>query len=162
VLEVIFEEWLIDSKFPDEDVNMFLKHMPQSDQKRLLHGTMKILSERYLNDLGRCESLEAAASISAAAKLITRLVGGDELRLGFLTSWLVASAGAGMGESVGIRRAAMAAYGQDRELMARILGDSLTQFGDQLYVKHAPMLQQEGVLLSHPIHLSFSPRCQDH
>lgn len=58
--------------------------------------------------------------------------------------WLTGSSEAGLGEGVGIRRAAVAVVSQDREDLVTVFEKSLSQFGDQLYIKHSPMLQQEG------------------
>jgi telomere length regulation protein len=38
----------------------------------------------------------------------------------------------------------MAVISQDRDDLVAVLEKSLSQFGDQLYIKHSPMLQQEG------------------
>jgi telomere length regulation protein len=124
--------------------------MVQSDQKRLLFGTLKILSNRYLNALGQGEGQAATQAISAAAKAISRITGNDSGRQELLREWLISSSGAGMGEAVGVRRATVAVFGQDRDLMLKVLTDSLNQFGDQLYIRHAPSLQQEGWLMRRP------------
>lgn len=58
--------------------------------------------------------------------------------------WLTGSSGAGLGEGVGIRRAAVAVIAQNKDDLVMVLEKSLGQFGDQLYIKHSPMLQQEG------------------
>jgi telomere length regulation protein len=38
----------------------------------------------------------------------------------------------------------MAVISQDRDDLVAVLEKSLSQFGDQLHIKHSPMLQQEG------------------
>ncbi|KAG7121153.1 DNA replication checkpoint protein tel2 like [Verticillium longisporum] len=60
-----------------------------------------------------------------------------------LVLWLTNSTGAGLGEAIGIRRAVVAVVGKDKECTSQVLEKSLSQFGDQLYIKHSPMLQQE-------------------
>jgi telomere length regulation protein len=63
-----------------------------------------------------------------------------------LILWLTSSSGAGVGSSIAIRRAAIAALSVDRTDAEAILDKSLRQFGDQLYIKHTPTMQQEGIL----------------
>ena len=58
--------------------------------------------------------------------------------------WLTSSSAAGVGEEVGIRRAVLAVVAQEKEDICTVVEKSINQFGDQLYIKHSPMLQQEG------------------
>ena len=52
--------------------------------------------------------------------------------------------GAGIGEPISIRRAAIAAVSHSKYDMEAILEKSMQQFGDQLYIKHTPSMQQDG------------------
>ncbi|RAL66882.1 hypothetical protein DID88_007664 [Monilinia fructigena] len=60
---------------------------------------------------------------------------GKCLRLGHI--------GAGIGEGVAIRRAAIASLSKNKKDIETVLEKSLSQFGDMLYIRHAPILQQE-------------------
>jgi telomere length regulation protein len=121
-----------------------LDSLPQTEQRKVLFSTLKILSADYLNRLGNCDSEESRAPISAAAGAITSFIGASETRKAHLVEWLVGSSGAGLGEGVGIRRAVLAVVSQEREPAVAVLDRSISQYGDQLYIKHSPMLQQEG------------------
>jgi telomere length regulation protein len=145
VLEQIFDGLLLHTGFSDEKVSLLLDTMLQSEQKRIILGTLRILSTRYLNDLGNCEAPTANRAIGAAVRVIERLVNNSDGRQASLVEWLTSYSGAGMGEAVGIRRAVFAVCGRNMELIARIFNDSLSQFGDELYIKHAPSLQQDGM-----------------
>ncbi|KAK6221098.1 telomere binding protein [Pestalotiopsis sp. IQ-011] len=79
----------------------------------------------------------------AAAGILKTVIGSSQVRKGHLISWLTDSSGAGLGESSGIRRAATAVLADDKEAITTVLERSLNQFGDQLYIKHSPILQQE-------------------
>ncbi|KAI2606686.1 telomere length regulation protein-domain-containing protein [Hypoxylon sp. NC1633] len=79
-------------------------------------------------------------AVSGALKVV---VGNSETRKQSLISWLSGGSGAGIGEGCGIRRAAVAVFAEDKESMATILEKTLSQFGEQLYIKHAPLLQQD-------------------
>jgi len=63
-----------------------------------------------------------------------------------LLSWLTSSTGAGVGEGIAIRRAVVAALAEDKSDMETVLEKSLQQLGDQLYIKHTPTMQQEGII----------------
>ncbi|TQN74113.1 DNA replication checkpoint protein tel2 [Colletotrichum shisoi] len=115
----------------------------QLEQKRVIFAVLKHLSEAFLNQLNDAELLLPNTAISAAAGVIEKMVSNDESRKAHLISWLTNSTGAGLGEGVGIRRAVLAALAQDRECVALVFDKSLHQFGDQLYIKHSPILQQQ-------------------
>ncbi|KAJ0168806.1 DNA replication checkpoint protein tel2 [Colletotrichum tanaceti] len=118
-------------------------HFSQLEQKRVIFAVLKHLSEVFLNQLNDAELLQPNTAISAAASVIEKVVSNDESRKAHLISWLTNSTGAGLGEGVGIRRAVLAALAQDRECVALVFDKSLHQFGDQLYIKHSPILQQQ-------------------
>ncbi|KPM40985.1 hypothetical protein AK830_g5610 [Neonectria ditissima] len=103
----------------------------------LLHYfSTKLLSHLTLDDLTPSET------VSAVATIIQGVVSEDEARKALLINWCASSSGAGLGATVGIRRAVLAALAQDREAITTVLAKSLAQFGDELYIKHAAMLQQ--------------------
>ncbi|KAM0332389.1 hypothetical protein ACHAQA_002668 [Verticillium albo-atrum] len=118
-------------------------HLSQLEQKRLLYAVIKYLADSHLNKLGSSESPEASQKVSAAAGILEKLVASSESRKNHLVLWLTNSTGAGLGEAIGIRRAIVAVLGKDKECISQVLEKSLSQFGDQLYIKHSPVLQQE-------------------
>lgn len=63
-----------------------------------------------------------------------------------LISWLTGTSGAGLGDGIAIRRAAVVVLSKDKAAIETVLEKSLQQFGDQLYIKHTPTLQQEGIV----------------
>jgi len=132
---------------PDDRTKYFLKlyvHLSQLEQKRVLYAVLKHLAEHSLNKLGTADTPEAAVVVAAAAGVIEMLVENNESRRNHLIVWLSGATGAGLGDAVGIRRAALAALAKDREAMVTVLEKGLNQFGDELYIKHSPTLQQEG------------------
>ncbi|KAL9949043.1 telomere binding protein [Verticillium nonalfalfae] len=131
---------------PDASANAFVRlfgHFSQLEQKRMLYAVVKYLADTHLNPLGSSGSPEARKKISAAAGVLGKLVANNDSRMNHLVSWLTNSTGAGLGEAIGIRRAVVAVVGNDKECTSQVLEKSLSQFGDQLYIKHSPMLQQE-------------------
>ncbi|KAK1467940.1 telomere length regulation protein [Colletotrichum cuscutae] len=131
---------------PEESRNAFFKlfgQFSQLEQKRVLFAVLKHLSETFLNKLGDVEPLKPNSVISAATGIIEKIVSNEESRKAHLISWLTSSTGAGLGDGIGIRRAAIAALAQDRECVTQVFEKSLHQFGDQLYIKHSPIMQQQ-------------------
>jgi telomere length regulation protein len=139
----------------ETDVGQFLNifsHLPSLEQRSLLYTVMKILSRDNLSlDITSEDDSKwwqaNMVVVSAAAKLLDILIAGDEVRKNFLISWLTNSSGAGIGEGIAIRRAAIAALSNHKKDIEVLLEKSLSQFGDQLYIRHAPTLQQEGMVL---------------
>lgn len=103
-----------------------------------------MLSSEHLDRLGRCESDETKPLVSAVAGALNSIVSMDQNLRRHLVEWLTSSSGAGLGEGVGIRRAVLAVVSQQKDDIVAVLEKSLSQFGDQLYIKHSPVLQQEG------------------
>lgn len=105
---------------------------------------LKFLADTHLNSADTTDATGDYPVIWAAASALKHIIGDDEVRKGHLLGWLTGTPGAGLGEECGIRRAAIAVLADDREAITTVLEKSLSQFGDQLYIKHTPMLQQEG------------------
>jgi telomere length regulation protein len=78
------------------------------------------------------------------ARLLKELALNDAKRREVLIDWCASSSGAGLGDGIGIRRAVVAAVAQDRDAIIAVLEKSLAQFGDELYIKHSAILQQDG------------------
>ncbi|KAK2769379.1 telomere length regulation protein [Colletotrichum kahawae] len=131
---------------PEESRNAFFKlfgQFSQLEQKRTIFAVLKHLSEVFLNKLDDEETAKPSQIISAAVGIVDRLIANEESRKTHLVSWLTSSTGAGLGEGIGIRRAVLAALAQDKECTNLVLEKSINQFGDQLYIKHSPILQQQ-------------------
>ncbi|KAH0499263.1 hypothetical protein TgHK011_006468 [Trichoderma gracile] len=111
-----------------------------SSAKRTVNILLQHLAQ-HLNGL----DLDTPASktlISAAAGVIDSVIKGNEALYNHLVSWSVSSSGAGLGDAVGIRRAVLAVIAQNKDGITAVFEKSLAQFGDQLYIKHAAILQQ--------------------
>ncbi|RYP90114.1 hypothetical protein DL770_003736 [Monosporascus sp. CRB-9-2] len=118
-------------------------HFPPLEQRKMLSVILKFLADMCLNALDTSEKTEDYPIIWAATGALKILVGDDEVRKGHLVSWLTGNPGAGIGEGCAIRRAAIAVLAEDKEAITTVLEKSISQFGDPLYIKHTPILQQE-------------------
>ncbi|KAI1652912.1 telomere length regulation protein-domain-containing protein [Daldinia decipiens] len=120
-----------------------LSSIPPLEQRKLLSLTLKLLSDKYLSSIHDTSEIKGAPIIQAASGVLKAIIGNDESRKNHLLNWLTSGSGAGIGEGYGIRRAAVAVFSDDKDFIASVLDKSLSQFGDKLYIKHAPLLQQD-------------------
>jgi telomere length regulation protein len=88
-----------------------------------------------------------AKMVSSVAALITKIVNDNvPHQKEHLIHWLTGSSGAGLGDGIAIRRAVLVGLSRDKADIEVVLDKSLQQFGDELYIKHTPTLQQEGIV----------------
>lgn len=130
------------------------------EQRNVLYVILKLLSTEYLSAVVTTEDNPTwyqsdASVVSAVAGSIALFIAKSETRKGHLVSWMTSSSGAGAGEGIAIRRAALAAISAYRSDVESVLDRSLQQFGDKLYIKHTPTLQQEGMVQA-VIHFTFT------
>lgn len=130
-----------------DSFKQLLAGLPPLDQRSVLFAVLKFLSAAHLNALDTDDALAHQSAISATISLIWSIVEENETLRNHLTTWLTSSSGAGLGDGVGIRRAVVGAVSLDRGAIMTVLEKSLSQFGDQLYIRHSPILQQEGKLI---------------
>ncbi|KAI7924136.1 hypothetical protein M0657_004807 [Pyricularia oryzae] len=127
----------------EKDVELFEKifgNLPQHDQKRLLMAILKYATNVFSSPE---KSKDEASVVSAVAGLLRTIVKVDEKRRGILVGWLTSVSGGAAGEHVGIRRAAVGVLTEYRDDITIVLEKTMALFGDNLYIKHAPLLQQE-------------------
>lgn len=131
------------------------------EQRTLLFSILKNIADFHLNSLNGSNPSEEHVVISAAAGIIKSLVTDDTKCLSHLVTWLTSANGAGLGDTIGIRRAVLAVLSSDRDSIATVFEKCLSQFGDYLYIRHTPILQQEGMQDSTLCRGEFSdsPQC---
>ncbi|KAI9806862.1 MAG: telomere binding protein [Piccolia ochrophora] len=84
-----------------------------------------------------------AKNVKGAAALVAGLIGEFDDLKDCLVTWLTNSTGGGIAEGLALRRAVIAATSPDTDTLQAILEKSMQQFGDNLYIKHTPILHQE-------------------
>jgi telomere length regulation protein len=140
-----------------------IEALPSFEVRNLLYSVLKLISQDYLptnittEDNSQWWKLDAL-SVAAAAALIKIIIANDDTRKNHLISWLTSSTGAGIGDGIAIRRAVIVSLAANKMDSESILEKSLQQFGDQLYIRHTPTLQQEGM---HQTTASFGPITDD-
>ncbi|KAG6016474.1 hypothetical protein E4U54_001398 [Claviceps lovelessii] len=116
-------------------------HQPQVS-KKVINMLLACLSQKFLNHL-ELQDVAPNETVSAAAGIINDVVQNDQTRVSHLVTWCCSTSGAGLGHSIGIRRAVVALLAKDKETITLILEKSVNQFGDQLYIKHTAIMQQQ-------------------
>ncbi|KAI1128440.1 telomere length regulation protein [Nemania abortiva] len=130
----------------DVDKKIFSKLIdsyPLSEQRKVLFLILKLLSDLHLASIDDNEATEDYPTIWASVSVLQLVVANGDAQRSNLVAWLTSASGAGVGEGCSIRRAAVAALADNKESITEVLERSLSLFGDKLYIKHTPVLQQE-------------------
>ncbi|KAG4443717.1 hypothetical protein IFR05_000806 [Cadophora sp. M221] len=148
IIKEILSSFLLQEKEWKPQFLKLLGSLPSFDLRNFIFSLLKIVSSDYLSSLITTEADSSwwksdASIVGAAAGLINLVVADDEVRKNLLISWLTNSSGAGVGDGIAIRRAVLVALAGNKPDIETILDKSLGQFGDQLYIRHTPTLQQE-------------------
>lgn len=127
----------------EKHMRIVFDSLAHSEQRSLLFSLLKALSELYLNKLDPSDSQSERKVVSAAAEVINRLVADEPKYFSLLSGWLTSATGAGLGDAIGIRRAVLSVLASNKDNIVTVFDKSLSQFGDFLYIRHTPILQQE-------------------
>ena len=128
-----------------------LNLLPNFEYRNFLYTVLNIAPVLYFSaevtteDDAQWWQLDTKVVCSVAA-LISQIVGETVPHKEHLVSWLTGSSGAGLGDGIAIRRAVVAVLSRDKTDIQTVLDKTLQQFGDQLYIKHTPTLQQDGIV----------------
>lgn len=141
----------------------YVNHMKVFEQKKYLNAIISCLAKKFFSSA--VESKEDApiaksSIVSAAATLITTFVADNESLREHLVSVLTKSSISAVNDSLLARRSLIAAVTQDEDQLHSLLENSLKLFGDSFYVKHTPILQQEGLAQTIVITCGYVQRSQ--
>ncbi|KAK5624704.1 hypothetical protein RRF57_000420 [Xylaria bambusicola] len=153
LVQTLLSELLLRDEAGKEMFNTLVNNYPLPEQRQVLLLVLKLLSDLYLNSINDTKTNEEYPTIWASVGILQSIIANNDAQRDNLVTWLTSASGAGVGERCGIRRAAVAALAVHKESISTVLERSLSQFSDQLYIKHAPILQQEGKLYKR-FHLS--------
>ncbi|KAG5663911.1 hypothetical protein KAF25_006496 [Fusarium avenaceum] len=141
LIKIVIERLLLS---PESSVSTFTQlalSQPRTS-KKIIRLLLRHLSQKHLQGLS-LDDTSPNDKVSAVARLLKELALNDATRREVLINWCASSSGAGLGDGIGIRRAVVAALAQDRDAIIAVLEKSLAQFGDELYIKHSAILQQD-------------------
>lgn len=124
--------------------NRLLDGLSPNDRVRLFSSLLRHLTSAFFNKPSYYETSSRDPVISGVAGLISEVVHDEDSRKACLVGWLTGPVGAGPDANIAIRRAVFACLAKDEHHLFDVLDKSMNQFGEDLYIKHTPMLQQEG------------------
>ncbi|KAF2146871.1 uncharacterized protein K452DRAFT_242030 [Aplosporella prunicola CBS 121167] len=115
------------------------------EQRQFLLSTLDFISKKFLNvNSSQTEDLRnTPGTMTGCIAFLVQIVSGSDVLKESLVSWLTGIAGAT--GSPALRRVAISAIQNDEARIVKAMERSMEQFGDELYIKHAPILQQEAL-----------------
>ncbi|KIH88455.1 telomere length regulation protein [Sporothrix brasiliensis 5110] len=137
---------LINAGLDNSTLSHILDHLPTHEQKKILFGVLKYAAETFLSPSPDSTVVDTA-TVAAVASLIKSVADSSTTLREQLISWLLTNAAVGLINGIGIRRAVVAVVAETPKSLTEILEKSIAEFGDQLFIKHAPIIQQEGMVV---------------
>lgn len=136
-------------------LSTFLSYLQTFEKRNFLLTLLRVLSKQFLSDGSFSPSSpytdgwwkKDAENIGAVSKLISEILieelGVEDFQQALL-EWI--NSHGGVGDSIGIRRAVLLAVAslKRKDLVQDIFQKSLNSFADKLWMKHTPILRQEG------------------
>ncbi|OJD29437.1 telomere length regulation protein [Diplodia corticola] len=142
--------WEFLSRFPLHDATKLpllqqtIRKLRAHEQRQVLFTLLNVLSSKLL--AVRDENLkETSRAISASVAFLQAVTNSNDTLKESLTQWLTNPTGGCANVSFGARRVAVAALQSDEDRMCKVLERSMEQFGDELFIRHTPILQQEAL-----------------
>lgn len=117
--------------------------VPTLEQRKLFNAMILHLAVKFLDPVEEKEDT-SSHTIFGVADLIKRVVDNDTGRRANVVSWLTEPTGAGLGKGIAIRRAVVASIGENKDDVLAVVQNILGLFGEELYIRHSPVMQQEG------------------
>lgn len=147
VIEQLIDDFLVKAKAKIEGLKHLIKKLKAHEQSKFLTSLMMLLS-RKLSTPGDSpfdtSSLKTTPkSISGASAVLKELIAESETLKSVLTEIATGDLGSTFNISPALLRAVLATLSYDQDVLETVMEKSLNRFGDNLYIKHAPILQQE-------------------
>ena len=138
-----------------------------TEQRNVLFSIIRIASKRLQNfnqkQTNYHQQAENLKPLQGVAGLISALIADNSGLKRYLFEWLTSNNATGVGSGRLEVRAIIAVVAQNQgkplgflqaqyclkiaDLLQDVFRTTLTSFGDKLYIKHAPILQQEGLAM---------------
>ncbi|KAF2836445.1 hypothetical protein M501DRAFT_996622 [Patellaria atrata CBS 101060] len=118
------------------------------EQKKFIVSVLSVISGQFLkfsNSNVNEKEGETPKDISGSAALLAGLLSDNERLLEIVVTWTTSATTAGLNSSVRMLRVAFAVLSDNEDSLQQILEKNLDIFGDQLFIKHTPILQQEAL-----------------
>ncbi|KAJ5756050.1 hypothetical protein N7533_005593 [Penicillium manginii] len=139
----IYSALLLDQQLVNR-FGLLLDHLRQSEQLVMLEAIFRDIQKRYFSaeNSGDHEQLATNTEIiSSVAALCSTIIGDRSYLKNQISEWLCKSQGGSI-QTIGLRRAILAAYHDSSDSLKTLLVRSLETFGDKFNVKHVPLITQ--------------------
>ncbi|KAI9879960.1 MAG: telomere binding protein [Pleopsidium flavum] len=146
IIEEICSGLLLKDAGLSYQLRALLNHLLAHERRTFLYSLLRIMPKKFmimskLSDDNR--DVREDMAIGGAAALIAGVIKDNNELTDSLITWLSGPSGGGVGADVSIRRAALAALSNDLGAIQVVLEKNMQIFGDELYIKHTPILHQE-------------------
>ncbi|KAH8732829.1 telomere length regulation protein-domain-containing protein [Phaeosphaeriaceae sp. PMI808] len=118
------------------------------EQQKYLDAVIVFTIKKYLSS-DQVHSgdlfISASKTVSGVASLLYAITKGNDSQMDHLVSLLTRSTIPSLDDSLAVRRSIMAVVSQDEDRLHTLLENCIKAFGDSVYIKHTPVLQQEAL-----------------
>ncbi|KAF2806631.1 uncharacterized protein BDZ99DRAFT_448045 [Mytilinidion resinicola] len=140
------------SELSDPDLSSrsqsILQRLAAYQQRQFMNSTIVCLSKNYLDSIPNTKdevSLKRSRMVSGVAGLIHSLIRGNDVLSDYLVSILTGAVSGAVDMNLACRRSMIAALSTEAGRLQAIMDRSLASFGDQMYIRHTPILHQEAL-----------------
>ncbi|KAK8162833.1 telomere length regulation protein-domain-containing protein [Phyllosticta citrichinensis] len=114
------------------------------EKRQFLFSTLDWISKKHpgAQRASKMETEKEQKALGGASALIAVLISRSESMKDALVNWLSSENCVG---SFLVRRAAIAALQTDEDRMTKVMERTMEQFGDELFIKHTPIIHQEAL-----------------
>ncbi|KAF2132660.1 hypothetical protein P153DRAFT_309193 [Dothidotthia symphoricarpi CBS 119687] len=131
-----------------ETLRDFMSRMKTFEQRKFLNAVIAFVDKQYFPSImvdKEDTSITASKPISSVAGLLYSLTKDNDVLKEHLVSALAKSTIPSLSESFAARRSVIAALSKDDDKIHTLLENSIRLFGDSVYIKHTPIVQQEAL-----------------
>ncbi|KAK7540773.1 telomere length regulation protein-domain-containing protein [Phyllosticta citribraziliensis] len=140
----IISDLVADPSSKSTQLQRLLQKTRAHEQRQFLFSTIDWISKKHLGAqrVSKMETEKEQRALSGASALIAVLISSSNSMKDALVNWLSSENCVG---SFLVRRAAIAALQTDEDRMTKVMERTMEQFGDELFIKHTPIVHQEAL-----------------
>ncbi|KAH6638087.1 telomere length regulation protein-domain-containing protein [Boeremia exigua] len=142
---------VLDAAIEQSQVDQFvdlISRMKSFEQRKYLNAIIVYITKQFFqSEMVAKEDIPISQSptISGAACLLNKVIQDNEILKDHIISSLTRSTIPSLDESLATRRTVVAALAQDEDKLQTMFENCIKTFGDSVYIKHTPILQQEAL-----------------
>ncbi|KAJ4343025.1 telomere binding protein [Didymella glomerata] len=133
------------------------------EQRKYFNAVVVYVSTRFFQSevvSNNDEKIAQSPTVSGAATLLNSFMSTNEVLKDHVVSSLTKSTIPSLDDSFATRRSVLAALAQDEDKLQTLLENCIKTFGDSVYVKHTPVMQQESLAQTLALCCGYVQRAQ--